>query len=86
MKLKWKQKSVDCRKRGKLGHNSRTCSFSSDGIEIQLSDYLRDLDSIMIEEASSCKNIEKLPIRIFKYSYLVFFIVAYLYNYSYLIF
>ncbi|KAH0732222.1 hypothetical protein KY289_003410 [Solanum tuberosum] len=63
MKLKRKQKSVDCRKCGKPGHNSRTCSFSSDDIEIHSSDYLCSLDSIMVEEASSCQNVEKLPVR-----------------------
>ncbi|KAH0654110.1 hypothetical protein KY289_031788 [Solanum tuberosum] len=63
MKLKRKQKSVDCRKCGKPGHNSRTCSFSSDDIEIHPSNYLCSLDSIMVEEASSCQNVEKLPVR-----------------------
>ncbi|KAH0727461.1 hypothetical protein KY290_004313 [Solanum tuberosum] len=63
MKLKRKQKSVDCRKCGKPGHNSRTCSFSSDDIEIHSSDYLCSLDSFMVEEASSCKNVEKLLVR-----------------------
>ncbi|XP_015167368.1 uncharacterized protein [Solanum tuberosum] len=63
MKLKRKQKSVDCRKCGKPGHNSKTCSFSSDDIEIHLSDFLCSLDSIMVEEASSCQNVEKLPVR-----------------------
>ncbi|KAH0706531.1 hypothetical protein KY289_011607 [Solanum tuberosum] len=63
MKLKRKQKSVDCRKCGKPSHNSRTCSFSSDDIEIHPLDYLCSLDSIMVEEASSCQNVEKLPKR-----------------------
>ncbi|KAK6793745.1 hypothetical protein RDI58_007198 [Solanum bulbocastanum] len=63
MKLKRKEKSVDCRKCGKPGHNSRTCSFSSDDIEIHPSDYLCSLDSIMVKEASSCQNVEKLPVR-----------------------
>ncbi|XP_049365842.1 uncharacterized protein LOC125830706 [Solanum verrucosum] len=63
MKLKRKQKSVDCRKCGKPGHNSRTCSFSSDDIEIHPSNYLCSLDSIMVEEASSCQNVERLPVR-----------------------
>ncbi|KAK6793634.1 hypothetical protein RDI58_007087 [Solanum bulbocastanum] len=58
MKLKRKQKSVDCRKCGKPSHNSRTCSFSSDDIEIHLSDYLCSLDSIMVEEASSCQKLK----------------------------
>lgn len=41
MKLKQKQKSLDCKKCGRPGHNSRSCStFSSNDIEIHPSDYL----------------------------------------------
>lgn len=53
MKLKRKQKSVHCKKCGRPGHNSRTCTPSSDVIEIHPSDYPCSLDSIVIERASS---------------------------------
>ncbi|KAH0745849.1 hypothetical protein KY285_007506 [Solanum tuberosum] len=57
MKLKRKQKSVHC------GHNSRTCTPSSDAVEIHPSDHRCSLDSIMIERASSYHNVKKLLVR-----------------------
>ncbi|KAH0712686.1 hypothetical protein KY289_008645 [Solanum tuberosum] len=63
MKLKRKQKSVHCKKCGRPGHNSRTCTPSSDAVEIHPSDHPCSLDSIMIERASSYHNVEKLPVR-----------------------
>ncbi|KAH0771153.1 hypothetical protein KY290_015134 [Solanum tuberosum] len=47
----------------KPGHNSRTCTPSSDAVEIHPSDHPCSLDSIMIERASSYHNVEKLPVR-----------------------
>lgn len=67
MKLKRKQKSIGCNKCGRSSHSRKTCTLSSDVVEIHPSDYPCSLDSIIIEEISSYHNTEKLPVRIFRF-------------------